>query len=115
MTQTYGGGRHEETAPLVLEAVVVAGILAIILAFGVLSSGTDAASSVIATNLSGSQLVQVAYASCDGMAAYGRVLTMDGQTIRTPNIRYRALAKIYTKSFDTQARRATVESIDAQG
>lgn len=77
-----------------------------------LSSRTDAASSVIATNLSGPQLVQVACASCHGMAAYGRVLTMDGQM---PNIRYRALAKIYTKSFDTQARRAIVESIDEQG
>lgn len=101
--------------PWVLGAAVVAGIVAVILAFGVSPSRTDVASSVIATNLSGPQFSQVACASRHGMAAYGRVLTMDGQTIRTPNIRYRALAQIYTKSFDTQARRAIVESIDAQG
>jgi len=114
MIRTCGGERHDQTTSA-LGAAVAAGFVAIALAFGASSSRTSAASPVITTNLSGPQRFQAGCASCHGMAAYGRVLTMDGQTIRTPTIRDTALAKIDTKHFDAQARRTIVEGIDEQG
>lgn len=94
---------------------ILGGALVVALVMDGTSPETLGASQTITTGLPGEQLFQVACASCHGTTGYGRVFTMDKQTIKTPNIRYAALAKMYTKNFDQQARTAITKGLDETG
>lgn len=89
-----------------VRAAIVASIVGVFAGMAMFGSGSEPTAGALPmmmpamANLSCEQLYMLACASCHGTTGYGRVFTMEGQTIKTPAIRYAALAKMYTKNFD---------------